>query len=66
MNVQISECEIEKKNKTITLANMKWEILTINYKYMDILFLFTVMPGTERSLDLDFDSQLKIKCFYLN
>lgn len=31
---------------------------------MDILLLPAVMPATETSLNLKFDSQLKINCFF--
>lgn len=33
---------------------------------MDILSLSAEMRGTEGSLNLEFDPQLKINCFYFN
>lgn len=45
---------------------MKLEPSGINSKDTDILFLSAVMPGTEKSLNLEFDPQLKINRFYLN
>lgn len=45
---------------------MEQDTLTVNSKDIDILFFSAVMPGTEGSLNLESDPQLKINCFYLN
>ena len=45
---------------------MESETLVVNSKATHILFLSAVMPGTEKSLSLEFDTLLKINCFSLN